>query len=331
MMPDQNGQEETSELLLASMIFFEPILKPILKELKPRSLCEIGIDQGRFTRRLLEFCKDQSCDYTGIDPKILDPQLLDLARDGVHFIQEKSVDVLPSLPPHELYIIDGDHNYYTVQQEIRLIFQHVEKRPVLLLHDTGWPCGRRDFYYSTESIPVKACHSFSSNSGPWPGKEKLDRDGWSANSTEIHIAKTEGGPNNGVLTAIEDAFDDKTIPDGYRLQSLPIVFGCSILYPVDSVPTVVLEKIQQLEQGINALHPLLESMEANRMRLYLELVASLDKFNLLDDAYEDLMKKYEELMGKYSDLHNHSDRLLDAYQDLDRHKQVLETQIAEKS
>jgi len=145
------------------------------------------------------------------------------------------------------------------------------------------------------------------------------------------IAKVEGGPGNGVLTAIEDAQSEKIIPENYRIASIPIVFGCTFLYPENMVSTAALEKIKQFLDSAQTLHPLLESMEANRMRLYLELVASWKKFNALAGDYDALMKKYEELMGKYSDLHNHSDQLLDAYRDLDRHKKNLETQIAEKS
>ncbi|MBT7854931.1 MAG: class I SAM-dependent methyltransferase [Opitutae bacterium] len=330
MMPDQNGQEETSELLLASMIFFEPILEPILKELKPRSLCEIGIDQGRFTRKLLEFCKDQSCNYTGIDPKILDQQLLDLAHDGVRFIQEKSVDVLPDLPPHELYIIDGDHNYYTVKQEIRLIFQHPEHLPVFLFHDTAWPFARRDLYYDPETIPVDQRNPYSADGGPWPGKQNLSEDGFCATES-MCIATAEGGPDNGVLTAIEDAKSEKIIPEIYRTTSIPIVFGCTLLYPSNMVSAAALKKIKQLGNSTETLHPLLESMESNRLRLYLELVASWKKFNKLDETYGALITKYKELMGKYRDLHDHSDQLLDDYRDLARHKRDLETKIGNSS
>ena len=326
MIPDQNGQEETSELLLASMIFFEPILEPILKELKPRSLCEIGIDQGRFTRKLLEFCKHQSCDYTGIDPKILNRQILDLARDGVQFIQGKSVDVLQELPPHELYIIDGDHNYYTVKQEISLIFQHPEHSPVFLFHDTAWPFARRDLYYDPVTIPADQRNPHSADGGPWPGKQNLSEDGFCATES-MCIATEEGGPGNGVLTAIEDAKSEKIIPEIYRTTSIPIVFGCTLLYPSDMVSAAALKKIKQLGNSTETLHPLLESMESNRLRLYLELVASWKKFNKLDETYGALIKKYEELMGKYSDLHAHSDKLLDDYRDLARHKRDLETKI----
>jgi hypothetical protein len=138
----------------------------------------------------------------------------------------------------------------------------------------------------------------------------------------MHIAIAEGGPGNGVLTAIEDAKSEKIIPGIYRTASIPIVFGCTLLYPSNMVSAAALKKIKQLDNSAQTLHPLLESMESNRLRLYLKLVASWKKFNLLDGAYGDLMKKYNELMVRYSDLHDHSDQLLDDYRDLERTNKI---------
>ncbi|MBT5691559.1 MAG: hypothetical protein HOI65_10650, partial [Opitutae bacterium] len=239
-------------------------------------------------------------------------------------------DVLQELPPHELYIIDGDHNYYTVKEEISLIFQHPEHLPVFLFHDTAWPFARRDLYYDPETIPADQQNPHSADGGPWPGKQNLSEDGFCATES-MCIATEEGGPANGVLTAIEDAKSEKIIPEIYRTTSIPIVFGCTLLYPSNMVSASALKKIKQLGNSTETLHPLLESMESNRLRLYLELVASWKKFNKLDETYGALITKYKELMGKYRDLHDHSDQLLDDYRDLARHKRDLETKIGNSS
>ncbi len=325
-MQDSNGQA-SEDLLLASMAFFQPVLAPILTSLQPESLCEIGIDKGRFTQHLLAFCKQQGCRYTGIDPSVDGTALADKDTAHGHFIKSRSAEALQDLPPHDLYILDGDHNYHTVRQELRLIFQHAGNRPVLLLHDTAWPFGRRDLYYDPEAIPPGERHPFSSETGPWPRRTGLDTDGFCANEPDTYIAQSEGGPGNGVLTAIEDALQDQTIPEGYHLQTLPVVFGCSILHPAGAIPAEASKKLQQLEQGTALLQPLLEAMETNRMELYLQLLASWKKFDTLHATYGELMGRYEELMDKYGDLHGHADKLLEAYKDLDDYKAGLEARL----
>ena len=54
-----------------------------------------------------------------------------------------------------MVIIDGDHNYFTVSEELRLIAERAAGAalPLLLFHDVGWPHARRDDYYAAERIP----------------------------------------------------------------------------------------------------------------------------------------------------------------------------------
>ena len=54
-------------------------------------------------------------------------------------------------------LIDGDHNWYTVYNELQLLAEVAREAgaplPVLIMHDVGWPYGRRDLYYAPEQIP----------------------------------------------------------------------------------------------------------------------------------------------------------------------------------
>lgn len=317
------------DLLLTSMAFFHPVLEPIFHALEPQSLCEIGIDQGQFTQHLLTFCRQTGCKYTGIDPCVDARQAAAHSIDA-SYIKQKSADALQELPPHSLYIIDGDHNHHTVSEEISLIFWSREHRPVLVFHDTAWPFARRDLYYDPDAIPADRRHAASCDTGPWPGKTGTDSDGFCAGEEDTHIAISEGGKGNGVLTAIEDAMADGTVPDGYSLLTIPVVFGCSILYPADTLPSAALALIQKLEKGTSQFSPLLERMESNRMNLYLTLTTSWEKFDALQNAYSELLERYEELMRKYGDLDDHSDRLLQAYKDLDAQKANLEEQLGQR-
>ena len=49
--------------------------------------------------------------------------------------------------------------------------------------------------------------------------------------------------------AIEDGLSEQIVPKGYHLQTLPILFGCSILYPANSIPQKALKKLVELENG----------------------------------------------------------------------------------
>ena len=53
-------------------------------------------------------------------------------------------------------ILDGDHNYYTLSEELRLIAERASgaRLPLLIFHDIGWPLARRDAYYAPERIPT---------------------------------------------------------------------------------------------------------------------------------------------------------------------------------
>ena len=61
------------------------------------------------------------------------------------------------LPAMDAALIDGDHNWYTVYNELKLLAATAREAdaalPVLVLHDVGWPYGRRDLYYAPEQIP----------------------------------------------------------------------------------------------------------------------------------------------------------------------------------
>ncbi len=70
----------------------------------------------------------------------------------------------------------------------------------MLAHDAGWPYGRRDMYYDPHSIPAEHRHD-AARAGIAPGRSKLGSPGINAH---LWNATTEGGPRNGVLTAIED-------------------------------------------------------------------------------------------------------------------------------
>ena len=77
-------------------------------------------------------------------------------RPGLELIRETSLAALPALPElPDAVVIDGDHNYWTVREELRLIGERAPgaELPLLLFHDVRWPHGRRDDYFDAALIP----------------------------------------------------------------------------------------------------------------------------------------------------------------------------------
>ena len=125
-------------------------------------------------------------------------------------------------------LIAGDHNWYTVFHELRLITEgarrHGAPLPLLVLHDVGWPYGRRDLYYAPDTIPAEFRHPHR-RAGMRPGRSELAASG--GMSAGLWNAEHEGGPRNGVRTALDDwiAAHDRPV----RTVVLPLYFGLAIV------------------------------------------------------------------------------------------------------
>ncbi len=71
-------------------------------------------------------------------------------------------------------------------------------------------------------------------------------------------AEREGGPRNGVLTAIEDFIEGR---EGLRLATMPVFFGFGVLWHTDAPwASAVAEIVEPWDRN-----PLLERLEANRV------------------------------------------------------------------
>ena len=101
------------------MEIFWPLLEPILTTFPAKKICEIGVAQGALTARLLAWGRERGCAYVGIDP-VMDPAAAERAGD-CEMHKNHSLAVLPTLDRCDAYFLDGDHNFFTVRQELALI------------------------------------------------------------------------------------------------------------------------------------------------------------------------------------------------------------------
>ena len=179
--------------LLSSLINFKPLIEHIVKVLNLRSISEVGIDRGLFSAWLIELTKKENITYKAIDPVVPD-SIKNLLNEN-EYIEKKSIPFLKNVKKlDDLYFIDGDHNYYTVSNELRLIKEKSmnSKLPVFIFHDINWPWGRRDFYYNINDIPPEHRNDSTNKKSISIDNSETSNFGFRAGKGEL-LAKKEGG------------------------------------------------------------------------------------------------------------------------------------------
>jgi hypothetical protein len=232
---------------------------PLLEAVRPQTIIEIGAYAGDVTRILLDWLGDSGTRILSIDP---DPQpaLVELADEHprLELVRSPSLEALPTLAPADVVIVDGDHNYYTVSQELRLIGERGRddgtRLPLIICHDACWPHGRRDVYYSPELIPEGHRRPTVEGGFLFPDDRGLHGGGLPYRWPAVE----EGGAANGVMTAIEDFVSER--PE-LRLVVVPAFFGLALIWPRDATWSDEVAAILE-PWGAN---PLLARLEANRV------------------------------------------------------------------
>jgi GT2 family glycosyltransferase/glycosyltransferase involved in cell wall biosynthesis len=208
--------------------FLKLLIYPLLEAIRPQTIVEVGVEVGTVTGPLLRWAEEHDAVVHAIDP---DPTLnVDrlIAEHGeqLHFHRVKSLEILAEIADVDLALIDGDHNWYTVINELRALEDRAREDgrepPVILLHDVGWPYGRRDLYYDPRAIP-EAHRQPHARGGIVPGRVEL---GPGLNE-HLENALLEGTSANGVLSAVEDFVAESRTQ--WRIWSIPGLSGMAIL------------------------------------------------------------------------------------------------------
>jgi cephalosporin hydroxylase len=328
---------------------WDVVIAPVLHAAQARCVVEIGALRGETTVRMLDDLGPDA-ELHVIDPEpAFDPAEHERRFQGRYrFHQGLSLDVLPTLGAVDAALIDGDHNWYTVHNELRLLAggarRHGTHLPVLVLHDVLWPYGRRDLYYAPERIPPEFRHPWR-RAGMNPGRKGLHPTK-GLNPTMCN-AEEEGGPRNGVMTALEDFLSEH--PRSVRKVVLPIYFGLAIVVEEDRLAArpELARALERLESS-EGRYELLEVAEATRLRAMvfqhtdhfrrdarveraIERHLAVVKDALLDRHYLENEIRFDQLTAKGGRQRPHAIELRDPVRNLQEPFRKLERQRFESA
>ena len=230
-------------------VFWEGIIKPILETIRANTIVEVGAWKGQNTAHLLSYCSEYQGYLHVIDPlPRFEPEAYRQRFGPIFSIhQDLSLNVLQKLGQFDAILLDGDHNWYTVFNELQQIEQthrnNLHAYPIIFLHDTSQPFDRQDMYYHPETIPAAYRHNYlkwDGQSGQSASAPKDSHDGY------YYYSTYEGGAKNGVLTAVEDFIAQSVIE--FEFISIPANHGLGIL-----VTAARLQREPQLRQRLDEL------------------------------------------------------------------------------
>jgi len=263
------------------------IMQPCLEARGTKTLLEIGSFAGELTESLLGWGTPQGVAISTVEP-LPPPELRSVVErhPELTLIEDTGVGALEGLDElPDTIIIDGDHNYFTLSGELDKIAEKAGDGPLplLMFHDVCWPHERRDTYYAPDRVPESERQPLGHNCTIAPGNPGLSDGGlpfeWAA--------AREGGPKNGVLTAIEDFMERR---GGLRLAVVPVFFGFGVLWE-ESAPyaDAVAATIAPFDRN-----PVMERAEANRVALLVR--THVDAQTIREQNQR--IAEFEELLGR---------------------------------
>jgi hypothetical protein len=127
------------------MTEFSGIILPCLAAAGSREIVEIGAEFGGMSQLLADYAAAAGGRLTSIDPAPKD-SFVEWARSAaVRHVPELSLAAIPEQRGVDAWVVDGDHNWYTVYHETHAIAERAREdgKPLLVFyHDVGWPWAR---------------------------------------------------------------------------------------------------------------------------------------------------------------------------------------------
>lgn len=132
------------------------------------SVLEIGTDRGCMLLPIVSYLIQHAKDYLviGVDVLVQESLAITLANmdhnDNAILIQENSLTFLPQVIERKInfdvVLIDGDHNYYTVKQELQYLDKILKPSGVAIIDDYSGRWAERDLWYSEREGYEKVEH-----------------------------------------------------------------------------------------------------------------------------------------------------------------------------
>jgi len=270
------------EILIHSMINFWPVIHRLLDVFHPKKICEIGIEYGYLTEKIIEYSKISDCRFIGVDTKPNPDFVRKHKGNGIAFFKGDSEKFFLRDSESDICFIDGDHNYYTVAKELNLYLFSKNKgdRFIIFVHDVCWPWAHRDLYYDPKRVPKEEIHEYSYSKGVTIDNDSVIDGGFRGEGNWACAIK-EGGEGNGVLTAINDLIASDEFQElNLEFIIVPVIFGMGIIYPKSIFSDKnIKEEMNKIHFGLEVFSSLLATLERNRLKLYLKVIELQDQLN----------------------------------------------------
>ena len=162
------------------------IIPIILDEFKIKHIVLSGLSDTKIVKLILEYCDNNNVSYTSIDSR---------ENYDIDFINDYTLNVLPSLSNFDAIFINDDSNWYTVYNELKYLKKSNDNFPLTFICNNVFPNKYRDSYIDPKIIPKEYLNDFSL-------KIPLNEDTFITDG--LYHALAENTPKNGVNAAISD-------------------------------------------------------------------------------------------------------------------------------
>ena len=143
-----------------------PVMKSLLEQIPQPKVLEIGVDRGVTFLTLFHFLTLVHKEFLleGVDirfdetTKIMMDNFAVLYETQVaKFYLENSLKFLENNKEkkYNLVLLDGDHNYFTVQKELELLHEVANENAMIICDDYFGRWSERDLFYSTRETHSK--------------------------------------------------------------------------------------------------------------------------------------------------------------------------------
>jgi hypothetical protein len=283
------GFAMADDVLIYSLSEHRDLIFALFEAAAPSSVVEIGSEAGGMTREMCRWSSTTGGSFAAVEPfPVVEVRELAASVDGLTLVEGRSPEALERVPPADAYLIDGDHNYWTVRRELETIYAD-GRAPLAVLHDVGWPCARRDQYYDVEALPDEAVLPHSYSRGRAPGVSELVDRGFGGGGS-FAVALEEGGSRNGVLTAVEDFMESR---GDLQYAHVPAVFGLGVIWSSSAPYAGAVASLL----GPWDRNPLLARLEDNRLKLYMRVLELQDRLGRADPASNLVLLRYAERLA----------------------------------